>query len=100
MAALLLGVIAVFSNLYTTQPLLPLFSQLFNVPPATATAFDNAGGAPGSAASFYLLWYYLGATVSPTLTGLAWQARGWSGVLVLCLGVLGVALGALVTLCR
>lgn len=69
---------------------------------ATATAFvgDNAGGAPGSAASFYLLWYYLGATVSPTLTGLAWQARGWSGVLVLCLGVLGVALGALVTLCR
>lgn len=69
---------------------------------ATATAFvgDNAGPARGGAASFYLLWYYLGATFSPALAGLAWQSAGWTGVLALCLTMLGVGLLALLVLCR
>lgn len=68
---------------------------------ATATAYvgDNAGQARGGAASFYLLWYYLGATISPALAGLAWQRAGWTGVLELCLATLGIGLVALIGLC-
>lgn len=109
--AVLVGAILVIAigALATAAPLLAvvaiglmLLSSGMFAAQATATAFvgDNAGMARGGAASFYLLWYYLGATFSPALTGLVWQRAGWTGVLALCLSVLGVGLLALLLLCR
>jgi YNFM family putative membrane transporter len=47
-------------------------------------------GAPGQAASLYLLAYYLGSSVFGTLSGVAWSRGGWDRV-VTVVGVLFVA---------
>lgn len=97
-----LGALATASPLLGVVALgLMLLSSGMFAAQATATAFvgDNSGAARGSAASFYLLWYYLGATVSPALSGIAWQRAGWSGVLLLCLVSLTIGLLSLVWLC-
>lgn len=57
-------------------------------------------GAPGQAASLYLLAYYLGSSVFGTLSGVAWSRGGW-GLVVTVVGVLFVAaLGCAVALRR
>jgi YNFM family putative membrane transporter len=47
--------------------------------------------ARAQAASLYLLAYYLGSSISGTAGGLIWSNWGWSGVVVLILGLLGTA---------
>jgi YNFM family putative membrane transporter len=49
----------------------------------------HAGGvAAGQAASLYLFAYYLGSSVFGSLTGPAWTAAGWPGVVLLAGGLL------------
>ena len=49
----------------------------------------HAGGvAAGQAASLYLFAFYLGSSVFGSLTGPAWTAGGWPGVVVLAGGLL------------
>jgi YNFM family putative membrane transporter len=57
----------------------------------------HAGGvAAGQAASLYLFAYYLGSSVFGSLTGQAWTAGGWPGVVLLAgTLVLGTGLVAL-----
>lgn len=88
LVALILGLVLFSGGMFAVQ--------------AVATAFvgEQAPEAKGGATAFYLLFYYLGATCSPPVAGLAWQAQGWGGVLALCLALLLAALAALVFLCR
>lgn len=58
--------------------------------PARAYA---AGLAPGAAASLYLFAYYLGSSVVGSLSGLAWSAGGWLGVMVLTVSLVAVVGG-------
>lgn len=55
--------------------------------PARAYA---AGLAPGPAASLYLFAYYLGSSVVGSLSGVAWSAAGWLGVMVLTVSLVAV----------
>lgn len=68
---------------------------------AAASAFvsENTTEGKGSAASFYLVWYYFGGALGPFFCGLAWQAYGWIGVLGACLVTVLMALASLLTLC-
>ncbi len=56
------------------------------------------GGGSGQAAAFYLFCYYLGSSVFGSVAGVAWAARGWSGVvtetgiLLVLMSVLSLAL--------
>lgn len=59
--------------------------------PARAHA---AGLAPGPAASLYLFAYYLGSSVVGSLSGVAWSAGAWPGVMVLTVSLVAVV-GAL-----
>ena len=43
----------------------------------TAARAGPLAGAPGQAASLYLLAYYLGSSVFGTLSGVAWSRGGW-----------------------
>ena len=48
----------------------------------------HAGGvASGQAASLYLFAYYLGSSVFGSVTGQAWTAGGWPGVVALSAGL-------------
>ena len=38
------------------------------------------GSTKGHAASFYLLFYYIGSSVSGVVVGWPWQRDGWTGV--------------------
>ncbi|MBE7209523.1 MAG: MFS transporter [Gluconacetobacter diazotrophicus] len=53
-----------------------------------------SGTAKGHAASLYLLFYYLGSSVTGSLGGRVWQHDGWTGIVVLgvVLSALGLAL--------
>ena len=60
----------------------------------------HAGGvATGQAASFYLVSYYVGASVFGTLAGRAWTSTGWGGV-ALVAGTLIAVTGCLGLLLR
>jgi len=84
---ILMGLAVLCSSLFATQTV------------ATAFVGDNANTARGSAASFYMLWYYIGGFLGPLLCGLAWQGLGWWGVLALCLIAISVSFVSLLTLC-
>src|SRR5260370_24302689 len=84
---ILMGLAVLCSSLFATQTV------------ATAFVGDNATTARGSAASFYMLWYYTGGFLGPLLCGLAWQGLGWWGVLALCLIAISVSFASLLTLC-
>ena len=84
---ILIGLAVLCSSLFATQTV------------ATAFVGDNATTARGSAASFYMLWYYTGGFLGPLLCGLAWQGLGWWGVLALCLIAISVSFASLLTLC-
>lgn len=53
---------------------------------AVAPGFVNreARTAKGGASALYLTFYYLGGTLGSVLPGLAWQAWGWTGVVLSC----------------
>jgi len=57
--------------------------------PARAHAGEVA---TGQAASLYLFTYYIGSSVFGSLGGQAWTVSGWSGVVWLCLALVGVTL--------
>jgi MFS transporter, YNFM family, putative membrane transport protein len=84
---IVMGLAVLCSSLFATQTV------------ATAFVGDNANTARGSAASFYMLWYYIGGFLGPLLCGLAWQGLGWWGVLALCLIAISVSFASLLTLC-
>jgi len=84
---ILIGLAVLCSSLFATQTV------------ATAFVGDNATTARGSAASFYMLWYYTGGFLGPLLCGLAWQGLGWWGVLALCLIAISVSFTSLLTFC-
>ncbi|HLI07082.1 MAG TPA: hypothetical protein VKV40_10995 [Ktedonobacteraceae bacterium] len=56
--------------------------------------------AKGTAASMYLSLYYSGGSIGAILPGFALLRAGWPGVVLLCLGMILVALGADAVLCR
>lgn len=58
---------------------------------ASAWVGTRAATARAQASSLYLLGYYLGSSLSGTGGGLIWSVWGWSGVVGLIIGLLGVA---------
>jgi YNFM family putative membrane transporter len=68
---------------------------------AVAPAFVNvtAREAKGGANALYLSFYYLGGTLGASLPGLAWQARGWPGVVGVCAAAVVVGMAANAFLC-
>jgi YNFM family putative membrane transporter len=67
---------------------------------AVASAWVGASTttARAQASSLYLLFYYLGSSISGTGGGFVWSAWGWPGVVALILGLLGLALLAMLRL--
>ena len=70
----------------------------FFIAHAVASAWVGrlAGDAKSHASSLYLLFYYIGSSVTGVAAGWAWQAGGWGAVVALTasLGLIGVAIGA------
>ena len=66
----------------------------------TAARAELLAGAPGQAASLYLLAYYLGSTVFGTLSGVAWSRGGWDLVVVVVSALFVVALACSLALRR
>jgi len=68
---------------------------------AVAPAFVNltAREAKGGANALYLSFYYLGGTLGASLPGLAWEARGWPGVVAICGAAVAVGMAANAFLC-
>ncbi len=60
----------------------------------------QAREAKAQAASLYLFSYYTGSSVFGSLGGLAWQWRGWVGVVAMAVVLLGLALLAALVLAR
>lgn len=58
----------------------------------------RAPGMRAEASSLFLFFYYLGASVVGTLSGFAWGHFGWSGVVALLEGLLGLALAVAIGL--
>ncbi len=65
------------------------FFAVHGVASGWVPARAHAGGvASGQAASLYLFAYYLGSSVFGTVTGRAWTAGAWTGVVLLSSGLL------------
>ncbi|WP_348760244.1 MFS transporter [uncultured Salinisphaera sp.] len=63
---------------------------------ASSSVGQLAGVHRAHASSLYLLFYYVGASLTPLAGGLLWHAYGWSAVALLCTGCAGIGL----MLCR
>ena len=55
-------------------------------------------GMRAEASSLFLFFYYLGGSIVGTLSGFAWGHFGWSGVVALLEGLLGLALAVAIGL--
>ncbi len=68
---------------------------------AAATAFvsENTTEGKGSAASFYLVFYYFGGAIGPYICGLAWESVGWIGVVGACFATVILAFISDLVLC-
>ena len=96
-------VIAVAGVLLTLPPSLPVavaglalltigFFAAHGVASGWVPVRAHAGGvAAGQAASFYLVVYYVGASVFGSLAGRAWSTAGWPAVAALAAGLLAVS---------
>ena len=84
-------------NLVLTIAGISLVTVGFFIAHAVASAWVGrlAGDAKSHAASLYLLFYYLGSSVTGVAAGWAWQAGGWGAVVATtaALGAIGVAIG-------
>lgn len=69
------------------------------VPAVNLYLGEQATTAKGAAASIYLSLYYFGGSFGAVLPGFALLWTGWTGVVVLCLGMVLVAIIADVVLC-
>ncbi|MCS6887050.1 MAG: MFS transporter [Chloroflexus sp.] len=61
---------------------------------APALVNQLAPQAKGAASALYLVAYYIGGTLGGVIPGFGWQAAGWPGVTLICLGALALALAA------
>ena len=94
--------------LITLIPLLPVvlfglgllaLGMFATVPAVNLYLGEQATTAKGAAASVYLSLYYFGGSFGAVLPGLALVWAGWSGVVLLCLGMVLVAIAADIMLC-
>ena len=94
--------------LITLVPLLPVvifglgllaLGMFATVPAVNLYLGEQATTAKGAAASIYLSLYYFGGSFGAVLPGLALVWAGWSGVVLLCLGMVLVAIAADIMLC-
>lgn len=85
--AVVLGLVVLVSGAMTAQAIAPAFVNV------------TARRAKGGANALYLTSYYVGGTLGASLPGLALERAGWSGVVLVCLAAVGVALLANALLC-
>jgi MFS transporter, YNFM family, putative membrane transport protein len=100
--------LAAMGLLITLIPLLPIvifglgllaLGMFATVPAVNLYLGEQATTAKGAAASVYLSLYYFGGSFGAVLPGLALVWAGWSGVVLLCLGMVLVAIAADIALC-
>ncbi len=100
---------AVVGLLITLIPVLPItlfglglltLGMFSTVPAANLYVGEKAATAKGTAASMYLSLYYFGGSLGAVLPGFALLWDGWPGVVLLCLGMVFIALAADAMLCR
>ncbi len=70
------------------------------VPAVNLYLNEQATRAKGTAASLYLSLYYIGGSLGAVVPGFAFLWLGWPGAVLLCLGMVTLALSANAFLCR
>jgi MFS transporter, YNFM family, putative membrane transport protein len=70
------------------------------VPAVNLYLGEQTTQAKGTAASMYLSLYYFGGSFGAVLPGIALVWAGWTGVTLLCLGMVLIALASDAILCR
>ncbi|GAC1404413.1 MAG: MFS transporter [Ktedonobacteraceae bacterium] len=70
------------------------------VPSANLYLGELSTKAKGTAASMYLSLYYLGGSIGAVVPGFAFLWAGWTGVVLLCIGMMLLALTSDALLCR
>ncbi|GAC1427293.1 MAG: MFS transporter [Ktedonobacteraceae bacterium] len=99
---------AVVGLLITLIPILPitlgglslLTLGMFSILPAANLYLGELSTkAKGTAASMYLSLYYLGGSIGAVVPGFAFLWLGWAGVVLLCLGMMLLALTSDALLC-
>ncbi|GAC1393972.1 MAG: MFS transporter [Ktedonobacteraceae bacterium] len=100
---------AVVGLLITLVPLLPItlgglslltLGMFSIVPSANLYLGELSTKAKGTAASMYLSLYYLGGSIGAVVPGFAFLWLGWTGVVLLCIGMMLLALTSDAILCR
>ncbi|HCI80314.1 MAG TPA: MFS transporter, partial [Ktedonobacter sp.] len=100
---------AILGLFITLVPILPIMLAglslltlgMFSIQPsANLYLGDLSTTAKGTAASMYLSLYYFGGSLGGVLPGVTYISAGWIGVVAMCVGMMGIALVADVTLCR
>jgi MFS transporter, YNFM family, putative membrane transport protein len=101
--------LAIVGLLITLIPILPivifglalLTLGMFSTMPATNLYLgEQSTTAKGTAASMYLSLYYFGGSFGAVVPGIALLWAGWPGVVLICLGMMLMALTADALLCR
>lgn len=101
--------LAAVGLLVTLIPLLPVvivglgmltLGMFSTVPAVNLYLGEVTSTAKGTAASMYLSLYYFGGSIGAVLPGFALLTAGWPGVVLLCLGMILIALSADTMLCR
>ena len=100
---------AITGLLITLIPVLPvtlgglslLTLGMFSIQPAANLYLGELSTkARGTAASMYLSLYYLGGSIGAFAPGFAFLQAGWTGVVLLCIGAMLLALASDLILCR
>jgi YNFM family putative membrane transporter len=86
--AVVAGLVVLVVGTFTAQAIGPSWVNL------------AARDAKGGAGALYLASYYAGGTLGSWLPGLAWEARGWPGVVASSVAALVLAMAAVALLCR
>ncbi len=86
--AIVAGLLVLVVGMFTAQALGPSY--------VNEVARESKGGAN----ALYLASYYAGGTLGSWLPGLAWEARGWPGVVAASVAALLLAMVAVALLCR
>jgi YNFM family putative membrane transporter len=101
-----LGVVGL---LITLIPILPVvlfglgllaIGMFSTVPSVNLYLGEQATTAKGTAASLYLSLYYFGGSIGAVLPGFALLWAGWYGVVLLCLGMVLIAIVSDALLCQ
>jgi len=93
--ALALILTLIKSKVVIALALLVVCAGFFTIHSAAAGSLNRRlTGGRGRANSLYVLFYYLGGACGISLSGWSYSLAGWPGVIILGLGMLGVALVA------